>query len=153
MRLKLVILLSSFTFLLALYLWINISKLQNDQNIVVVSFCSLRKDLLESFTKDRNLSQNLYIDKLAKKSIILKDMVSYDGWRGLSRHLKQIPIETLTQKNYQIIGASKDNKFEDISDSTLRLLRFGNKELYFQKINSEVKESSQMGKPFLFLCI
>lgn len=122
------------------------------RNVIAISVCSLGKNVFQSYSPasflTQNLYQNLYIDKLSQRSILLTDMVSYDGWRGLSRHLRNIPLKNLVEKNYQFIGTTNTSKIETVSDTTLRLLRFDNKDEYFNKIKAEIEFSLNQNQPF-----
>lgn len=118
------------------------------RNIIAISVCSLGKNAFQSYNPTSSLTQNLYIDKLSQRSILLTDMVSYDGWRGLSRHLRQISLKNLVEKNYQFIGATPSSQIESVSDTTLRLLRFDNKDEYFNKIKAEIEFSLNQNQPF-----
>ncbi len=118
------------------------------RNIIAISVCSLGKNVFQSYSPTSSLTQNLYLDKLSQRSILLTNMVSYDGWRGLSRHLRQIPLKNLVEKNYQFIGTTNSSQIESISDTTLRLLRFDNKDEYFNKIQVEIENSLKRKQPF-----
>lgn len=111
---------------------------QKPSNIIALSVCSLRKDVFSVYSQK---PKEFYIDSLAERSIVLKQAISSDGVRGLSRYLIKILANEQSFKNYELINGE--------NEAVIRLTRFDDPEAYFNSLEKKVSTALKSKKPFL----
>lgn len=108
-------------------------------NIIALSVCSLRKDALSIYGLQ---TKKYYLDELSERSLVLKQAISSDGVRGLSRHLlKALSEDQFFLKDYNLLSDSAH-------DAVSRLLRFDNPEIYFKNLSDKIEIALKENKPF-----
>lgn len=133
-------------------------------NIIVLSACSLKKDVItayQSYLPGSDL-ENAYINKLAKKSFVFKQAVSYDAYRGIAGYLRNIPKSLIEKREYLALGAPNrfqsevdlKNKLNNIPQTASigdYLFRYDDPRKYFQNIQSRIEQAIKDKKPFILV--
>lgn len=79
-------------------------KKQSPLNILIISTCSLRYDLLRAYQPQANILSNL--DKFFENSFVVSDPVNETSWASVAGHLLNLTPQFVNENGYNAIGES-----------------------------------------------
>jgi len=91
------------TFLICILVWFyGTKRFIKKPNILIISYCSFRPDLLNSFGS--NIDNAPFLNELSKKSLNMKSIITDQPWSNLSGFLLGLTRDYLSEHSYKAIG-------------------------------------------------